>query len=68
MLLNRGGLDCHETNQFQFWHEKLSISTKPLYSKNRIVASLQLKNERGERLTSHRSDHVTGVWGDVCAT
>ena len=28
-----------------------------------IVASLQLKNERGERLSSHRSDHVTGVWG-----
>ena len=28
----------------------------------RIVASLRLKNERGERLSSHRSDHVTGVW------
>ena len=27
-----------------------------------IVAPLQLKNERGERLSSHRSDHVTGVW------
>ena len=30
-----------------------------------IVASLQLKNERGERLSSHRSDHVTGVWGGL---
>ena len=31
----------------------------------RIVASLRLKNERGERLSSHRSDHVTGVWGEL---
>ena len=31
----------------------------------RFVASLQLKNERGKRLTSHRSDHVTGVWGGL---
>ena len=31
----------------------------------RIVASLRLKNERGERLSSHRSDHVTGVWGGL---
>ena len=30
----------------------------------KIVASLRLKNERGERLSSHRSDHVTGVWGE----
>ena len=37
--------------------EKLICNTKL------IVASLQLKNERGERLSSHRSDHVTGVWG-----
>ena len=29
----------------------------------RIVASLRLKNERGERLRSHRSDLVTGGWG-----
>ena len=28
-----------------------------------IVASLRLKNESGERLSSYRSDHVTGVWG-----
>ena len=35
----------------------------------RIVASLRLKNERGERLSFHRSDHVTGVWEDctICA-
>ena len=32
---------------------------------NRLVASLRLKNERGERLSSHRSDHVTGVWGRI---
>ena len=29
----------------------------------RFVASLWLKNEGGERLSSHRSNHVTGVWG-----
>ena len=28
-----------------------------------FVASLRLKNERGEKLSSHRSDHVTGDWG-----
>ena len=31
----------------------------------RIVASLWLKNERGKRLSSHRSDNVTGVWGGL---
>ena len=30
-----------------------------------LVASLRLKNERGERLSSHRSDHVTWVWGGL---
>ena len=34
-------------------------------SEMKIVASLRLKNERGERLSSHRSDHVTGVWGGL---
>ena len=44
-----------------------SCSTFSFSSLNdvRIVASLQLKNERGERLSSHRSDHVTGVWGGL---
>ena len=30
-----------------------------------VVASLWLKNERGERLSSHRSDHMIGVWGGL---
>ena len=29
------------------------------------MASLRLKNERGETLSSQRSDHVTGVWGEL---
>ena len=37
----------------------------PQLPTERIVASLRLKNERGERLSSHRSDHVTGVWGGL---
>ena len=31
----------------------------------KIVASLRLKNERGERLSSHRSVHVTGGLGRI---
>ena len=31
---------------------------------NKIVDSLRLKNEREERLSSHRSHHVTVVWED----
>ena len=29
------------------------------------MASLRLKNERGETLSSQRSDHVTGVWEEL---
>ena len=44
----------------------LQYCTKPIFCGiDAIVASLWLKNERGEMLSSHRSDHVTGVWGGL---
>ena len=31
-----------------------------------VVTFLWQTNERGERLSAHISDHVTGVWRDDC--
>ena len=49
-------------NKKQVFEAFFSTCNHYFYIK-KIVASLHLKNEREERLSSHRSDHVTGVWG-----
>ena len=49
---------------FSIWFNGLRIYQNLLHQDS-FVASLRLKNERGERLTSHRSDHVTGVRGGL---
>ena len=40
------------------------LARKVTFLWSRFVASHWMKNERGERLSSHRSDHATGVWGE----
>ena len=69
-MLKRCSLHLYQKTAKSVMELSNSVLQKPLklsqfcvFSKMQtFVASLRLKNERGERPSSNRSDHVTGVW------
>ena len=59
---------CTAPEKFNCWTRLWNVkSLQKLFGllDKRLIAFLRLKNERGERLSSHRSDHVTRVWGGL---